>query len=244
MVSVLEGTIFFRSRVPLLAWFYALLLFSNSSFGMRGKFIRKQLGLGVGCATRLCNRIRMHMAALPRPQQLGGPGKCVYIDETLVSNIVTGHLTEQRSQAAIVFGLACDDQVISGIISDRSKFTLVPILERYVVRGSTIVSDGLASYQCLAKRGWKHIVVNHSVAFHDFEGNTLNIIETYWRVLKRALKGHGTIHNHNLWLYLAEVEFRYNQRRSPHSIFDIVIGRFPTVDREEARRLKLLYDWR
>lgn len=242
--TVLEGTIFFRSQLPMVAWFYTILLFANSSIGVRSNFIRKQLGLGVRSAQRLGSQIRLQMAAMPRPRQLGGPGQMVYVDETLVNNVVTGHLRNQRSQSAIVFGLACGDQIISGIIKDRSKDTLIPLIERFVLPGSTIVSDGHPSYRSLRRRGWTHIVIDHSVSFHDFNGNTSNPIETYWRVLKRSLMGHGTVHDHNLWLYIAENEFRYSRRRSSESIFDILIQQFPPVVSGHKEKLKSRYDWR
>ena len=45
-----------------MAWFYALLLFANSSSGVRTSFVRKQLGLGHRSSFRLCRMIRVHMA--------------------------------------------------------------------------------------------------------------------------------------------------------------------------------------
>jgi len=61
---VLKGTAFFRSNLSLMASFYALLLFCNSSSGVRSAFIRKQLGISLKGAHRLCNTIRLHMVSI------------------------------------------------------------------------------------------------------------------------------------------------------------------------------------
>lgn len=231
----------YRSNLSLMAWFYAMLLFANSSTGMRGSFLRRQLGLGLRSSARLSNRIRLHMAACERPEQLGGPGKTVYVDETLVRY---GVLPDQsRPSAVIVMGLACEGQVLSGIIPDRRRTTVLPVIQRLVRPGSTIVTDGHASYKRLARAGWRHKVVNHSVWFSDFAGTDMNDIETYWRVLKRTFSSYRRINFDNLWLYLAEVEFRYNLRRSPIGVFEHLIGQFPIVGNDEAGAINARYCW-
>jgi transposase-like protein len=242
--SILESTVLYRSNLPVMAWFYAMLLISNSSIGVRSTFMRKQLGLGVKSAARLSRLIRFHMATMERPASVGGVGKMVYVDEAHVPYVAARIGGERRRAPLIVMGFACDGEVISGIIGDRSSKTIFSAIERYVKPGSIIVSDAHASYHSLSQRGWDHIVVNHSVAFHDFKGNTLNNIETYWRVLKRSLSGHVFVDSENFWLYLAEVECRYNRRRAASSLFDLMIQHFPAVGSSERSAFERCYDWR
>ncbi|GGE03496.1 hypothetical protein GCM10011515_23810 [Tsuneonella deserti] len=241
---MLEGTVLYRSNLPPMAWFYAMLLMANSSIGMRTSFLRKQLGLGIKSTARLGLLIRLHMASCDRPNQLGGPGKIVYVDEALVPYVKRGRGALQQRTPLIVMGFACEDQVISGFIPNRTSTTFLAAINRFVRPGSVIITDGHASYKGLRSRGWQHVVVNHSVAFHDFRGNTLNPIETYWRVLKRTAFGYRQFDSENAWLYLAEVEFRYNRRRSGVALFESLIGRFEAIGREERLRLERCYDWR
>lgn len=242
-VSVLEGTIFYRSNISLMAWFYAMLLAGNSSIGVRGTHIRKQLGLGTKSTVRLSNLIRLQMAAYDRQAMLGGPGQTVYVDEALIrygkevglGGAATGH---------IVMGFATDEHILTGIVPDRRASTIISHVERIIRPGTRIITDGHASYKSLGKRSWRHVVVNHSVAFHDFAGNNTSRIETYWRVLKRTLAAYRRVHSQYLWLYIAEAEFRYNFRNSDISAFEHLISRFPVVWGENLDRIGRRFDWR
>jgi hypothetical protein len=240
----LEDTVLYRSNLAPMAWFYAMLLLANSSIGMRSTFLRKQLGLGVRSTVRLGQHIRLQMAALEGFEPVGGPGKLVYVDEALATRVTAGLRTQRHRSPIVVMGFACDDRVVSGIIPDRTGTTIKAAIERCVRPGSILVTDAHASYAALRKRGWQHLIVNHSVAFHDFNGNTINAIETYWRVLKRTLSGYGLVDAKNAWLYLAEVQFRYNRRRSTVSLFDSLIERFPAIGLIERAQLERHFDWR
>lgn len=242
-ISVLENTIFYRSNLSLMAWFYAMLLFGNASVGVRGSFLRRHLGLGLRSAYRMANLIRLQMAGYERPAALGGPGQKVYVDETLL-RYSRANVRSRRADRLIVMGFASQGKVIAGIIPDRGRATITAMIERYVRPGSIIVSDGHSSYKRVPKLGWDHIVVNHSVAFCDFEGNTLNNIEAYWRVLKRSLAGHRMILTDNVWRYLAEVEFRFNHRESNQSNFLHLIAYTAEVGGERTAELRRRYDWR
>lgn len=239
--SPLKDTIFYRSNLSLLAWFYAIFLFSNSSVGMRMSFIRKQLGLGQKSAFRVCGMIRVHMASMPRPEQLGGPGKLVHVDEVYLK-----YLTSENGgshEAAIVLGIACEGKVICGIVPDRKATTIVPALLARIRPGSTVVTDMHLAYRNLERLGYAHIRINHSVAFHDFNGTTNNEIEAFWATVKRYLNSYRQVSRHNLWTYLAEIEFHYNRRRSRNSVFDELVSHFPTQNIKTRDHWRARYEW-
>ncbi len=181
------------------------------------------------------------MAAYDRPAQLGGPGRTVFVDETLLKAIVAN--TGQMQKRVIVMGFACEQQVLTGIIPNRSQTVIRACIDRFVAPGSRIVSDGHFSYRWLSAAGWSHTIVDHSIFWSDFKGNDLNHIETYWRVLKRTLQTYQSVGRKYLWLYLAEAEFRYNNRFAIKSNFEIMIERFPVVLGRHMARLQALYEW-
>jgi transposase-like protein len=226
-----------------MAWFYAMLLFSNSTCGMRSNFIRRQLGIGMRSAYRLCDKIRTHAAFYDRPQMLGGPGKDVYVDEVHINRILNRDLVKRDS--ATVLGIRSENEILSGIIRDRTRDTLVSAIEARVKPGSIIITDAHASYKSLSRRGWRHVVVNHARAFHNFHGVTTNPIETYWSNIRRHLRANRQVAAENLWKFLAEVEFRFNcryPRNSSH--FDILISAFPAVTESSLKQIEKRYDWR
>lgn len=240
-ISPLRDTVLYRSNLSLMAWFYALFLFANSSTGMRSSFIRKQLGLGHRSAYRLCHMVRVHMATMPRPAVLGGVGKTVHIDEAYLRYLaVKGHET---NTAAIVLGMACEGQIICGRVPDRRANTLIPLILSRVLPGSTIVTDMHKAYQSLETYGFKHIQINHSVAFHDFNGNTNNEIEAFWSTVRRTFRSYRQVSPDNLWSYLAEIEFRYNRRNSRDKVFEELITHFAPYSRENEKVWRSRFEW-
>jgi hypothetical protein len=47
-------------------------------------------------------------------------------------------------------------------VQKRDKETLILLIEKYVEKGSTFITDCWASYTCLKDLGYKHETVNHS----------------------------------------------------------------------------------
>ncbi len=239
-VNVLHGTIFHRSNLPLNAWFYSMLLSANSSHGMRASFLRKQLGIGLKSSHRITSAIRDQMASYNRPAQLGGPGRTVVIDEAQLQRVTN---PDHSRQAVVVMGLECDGELISGVIPDRKRDTLIANVARFVRPGSTIITDGFIGYHSLEKLGWKHFAVNHSRAFHDFQGHTTNAVEAYWAVLKRTLRAYRQISMEELPSFLGEVEFRYNRRHAKVSLFDELISGFDLLSVHRADEIEKRFRW-
>lgn len=239
-VSVLQGTIFYASNLPLNLWFYSLLLSANSSHGVRSSFLRKQLGIGLKSSHRIGTSIHYQMASYNRPTQLGGPGKKVVIDEVHLKNVTN---PDHSRREVIVMGMACDGQLISGIIPDRRKETLMANIARFVRTGSTIITDGWLGYHSLSKLGWEHIVVNHCRAFHDFHGHTTNEVDCYWAILRRTLRAYRQISMEGLPSLLGEVEFRFNRRNAKVSLFEELISRFDCLAVDGTDGIDKRFNW-
>ena len=78
-------------------------------------------------------------------------------------------------------------------VDQRNQETLIPMIERHVVKGSTIYSDGWRAYQNLNKRGYKNFTVEHKHNFVQRYRDTLsgeirtvhtNRIEGSWKFAK------------------------------------------------------------
>ena len=73
-------------------------------------------------------------------------------------------------------------------VAERSSDALIPLIKKYIAPGTTIISDCWKSYQCISEEGYKHLTVNHSVTFKDFEtGACINAVEGLWSCVKRQL---------------------------------------------------------
>ena len=93
-------------------------------------------------------------------------------------------------------------------VHDRKKETLLPLIERYIKKGSIIHSDCWAAYNEIPKMGYKHLTVNHSKMFKNKRtGACTNAIESDWRHAKVSMPRYGVKKGKHA-SYLAEFMWR------------------------------------
>ena len=63
-------------------------------------------------------------------------------------------------------------------VKDRSADTLIPIIEKYIAKGSTVYSDCWKAYSQLNQLGYNHQVANLSVEFKADDGTCTNQIKS------------------------------------------------------------------
>jgi hypothetical protein len=132
------------------------------------------------------------------PKVIGGPGKIVEIDETLISRrkYERGRVVNQ----VWLFGgveRGSSENCFMEIVEARNADTLLPIIQRRIAPGTTIVSDLWRAYFRIDQlpEGYEHLRVNHSLNFVNPEDPRANTqtIETSWQKLKIPLKSkYGT----------------------------------------------------
>lgn len=142
-------------------------------------------------------------------EPIGGLGVEVEIDESKFGK--RKYRKGRRVEGRWVFGgrEKYDKTKIFMIpVDDRKKATLIPIIEKYIKKGSIIHSDCWASYKCLKKLGYMHKTVNHSKYFVNFRnGACTNKIEVEWRHAKHAMPHYG-VQKGLHYGYLAEFLWR------------------------------------
>jgi len=94
-------------------------------------------------------------------------------------------------------------------VEKRDAATLLPVLQQYVLPGSTVISDLWRAYSTVGEIGYDHLTVNHEVNFVDpVTGATTNHVESMWgRAKLRNKKECGTSRTH-LASYLIEFMWR------------------------------------
>jgi len=79
------------------------------------------------------------------------------------------------------------------------------------VQGKVVVF-GLLKRRGLMTKGYRHYRINHSKAFATGRRQHINGIENFWGYAKTQLKRDSGIPRTQFWLYLKEMEFRFNHR--------------------------------
>jgi len=130
--------------------------------------------------------------------KIGEPGVEVEIDETKIGKrkynrgrqvdgqwILGGRDTIERSKMFMV------------PVVDRTKETLVGLIEKWVEKGSIIVSDCWASYRCLGAISYVHKPINYSETFKDpITEACTNHIELEWLHAQKSLPTYCCRHDH------------------------------------------------
>lgn len=228
------GTPFDRTRTSLRDWFYVMFLFTTTRNGVAAKRVERELGVTYKTAWRMCHEIRKYMAQVDGDGPVGGEGVIVEIDETMVGGKLKfrrgdGKSRSQRQNKTLVMGFAeRDGTVLTQIVPDNRKASLVPEIVEHLATGSIVHTDSLRSYTDLPTMGFEHHTVNHCRGrYVGPTGGHVQTIESFWGALKRAINGtHIHVSGKHLPKYLGEFEYRWNMRQVPHLMLDRLLVSF------------------
>jgi len=221
-IHPMVGTPFAKSHIPLRKWFYAMYLFTTTRHGVPAKELERQLGVSYPTAWRMGHEIRKFMTKIDGDDSLGGH---IEIDEVIIGGKKPG-VDRRRKDAAgksVVMGmLERGGKVMTKIVPDIRRRTLLPLILKNIARGSTISTDEMRSYAILSHFGYEHGVVRHTKKEYVSGKHHVNSLEGLWAILKRSIRGtHVHVSAKHLAKYLGEFEFRYNMREIP----EIMLGR-------------------
>jgi len=121
--------------------------------------------------------------------QIGGNNIIVEIDESKFAKRKYNRGHEVKG-GWVFGGREKDDKskCFMVVVPDRTRATLLPIIQQHIAPGSIIRSDCWKAYDCLKDYGYQHETVNHSVNFKDPEtGCHTNGIEGDWQKAKRSV---------------------------------------------------------
>lgn len=223
------GTPFDRTRTSLRDWFYVMFLFTTTRNGVAAKRVEREIGVTYKTAWRMCHEIRKYMASLDSDDPIGGEGETVEVDETLVGGVVRGKGSgPQLQNKSVVLGmLEKGGELIARVVPNRREHNMRPVIQGFVLPGSTVHTDHGPSFQNLSECGYKHERVNHKIGQYAVDGCTVNRIEGFWSMLKRGINGtHIHVSAKHLPKYLGEFEYRWNMRHCPQLMLDRLLHSF------------------
>jgi transposase-like protein/ribosomal protein L37AE/L43A len=216
--SVLVGSIYENTKLPLTKWFLATYILTVHSKGISSLQLANWLGVTQKTAWHLNHRIRA-MLNNTKAELLDG---IVEVDETYVGGKESNkHKSKRKVKAGtggktMVFGaVERDGKVITKVIPDTTAESLTNAVEENIQEGAIMVSDENAGYNGLKKK-YKHVKVNHSAKEYVRGAAHTNTIEGFWSLLKRQLDGiHHSVSPQHLHRYCNEASYRYNRRTVP-----------------------------
>ncbi|KAF8765222.1 hypothetical protein HNY73_023209 [Argiope bruennichi] len=136
--------------------------------------------------SNFCREVCMDVC-VKKSEMIGCPGIVVEIDESKFG--IREYNRGRRVNGKWVFSEIerGSRKCFWGVVEDRPKETLLEVIKRKLLPGTTITSDYCKSYDCLGNEGLSHLSVNHSLNFVDLAtGAYTNSVEnTYGSQIKR-----------------------------------------------------------
>jgi len=222
------GTPFEKTRTSLRDWFYVMFLFTSTRNGVAAKRVQREIGVTYKTAWRMCKLIRQYMGYVDGDDAIGGnDGQPVEIDHGFIGGVDKVGEDDKK----VVLGMVEQGgNVIARHLPNRRSANVHRAIITNIERGSHIVSDSEHTFGAipLMGRGYQHTMVKVRAGEFKKNGQTTNTIEGFWGMLKRGINGtYISVSEKHLQTYLNEFEFRYNLRRQPHMMFDLLLLSFP-----------------
>jgi transposase len=209
-----SGTIFEKTRTPISKWICAVGLFK---IGISANQLKDEIRVTYKAAWQMLVKIRKAIRRDPLTDQLSGH---IEVDETYFGGRQKGKRGRGAAGKTPVIGIIQRNGSVRTIaIPNVKSATLQALIKEHVEAGSTVYTDAWQGYRGLDNSGFSHKLVNHDKVFVSKKGNHTNSIEGYWRLSKHKLYArYHKISPGHLPYYLAEAEFKFNERSHPDFI--------------------------
>ena len=123
-----------------------------------------------------------------------------------------GGMTGGKGKAIVMGLLERGGRVRAGVIAERRKADMQPVLENNLADGARLVTDEHVTYYYISD-AYVHEVINHVEGYVKEHVHT-NGIENFWSCLKRGLNGtYVSVEPYHLDRYVGEQVFRFNLRK-------------------------------
>ena len=220
--SVMSGTIFNDSHLPLWKWFLAVYLMTDAKKGISACQLQRNLSVTYRTAWYLCHRIRSAIKEV-NPEPLKGT---VEVDETYVGgkrrHVGRGY---RGNKVAVIGALERKGPVRMEVLKwvDREK------LHGFIHKATApdkknIYTDEHVGYRGIADHDTNHDTVNHSAEEWVHGDVHTNGIESVWSLLKRSIVGsYHKVSVKHLDAYLDELEHRFNNRENKFLFRDTLL---------------------
>jgi transposase-like protein len=227
--SVLVGTIFENTKYALREWFRVIHLMLTSKKGISALQIHRIIGTGsYRTAWSMCHRIRAALVDKEFRKLMG----IVEVDETWVGGDDRNRHDSKKTggqwrdaKTPVIGAVSRKGKVVARVLDRVSKETMQAFVRETVsTEVSLLATDEHVGYASL-KGEYRHDAANHKAHKYVVGAIHTNTIEGFWSLIKRGVVGtYHKVSRKYLPLYVAEFQFRYNNRTNPDIFGEAIRG--------------------
>jgi hypothetical protein len=214
--SLISGTVFEATKLPLSRWFLAMQLLTQAKNNVSALELKRQLGVSYGSAWLIKHKLMEAMRVREQGRELDGR---VEIDDAFLGGEHEGKRGRgSPNKVPLVAAVQTTDKgkpVVACL--SRQPYTREGIAEfaaEHIASSATVVSDGLWTYRAVALIGAEHQRLLTGGTKAGVKMPQFKAINTLLGNLKTAIT--GTYHAFDFakyaHRYLAEFQYRFNRR--------------------------------
>ncbi|MBV8801151.1 MAG: IS1595 family transposase [Alphaproteobacteria bacterium] len=222
--SVIAGTVFENTNKPLRDWFRVVHLMLTSKKGISALQVHRMMGFGsYSTAWYMCMRVRAGLANEDFRKLMG----IVEVDETFVGGKDENRHWQKKNHVrggnmdpnkfVVIGAVQRAGNVVARVIENTKTETFENFVRQFVsIKVSILATDDARAYISLGG-DYPHHAVRHRAKNYVVGAVHTNTIEGFWSLIKRGVMGsYHKVSRKYLPLYVAEFQFRYNNRSNPN----------------------------
>jgi len=215
--SLISGTIFEQTKLPLTQWFLAIHLITQAKTGLSALGLKRQIGVSYNTAWSMKHKIMQVMKERDDSKPLSG---IIQLDDVYWGGELRGGKRGRGSANKVPFVAAVsvneEGHEIAMSMNVVKGFQLTEIsrwAKQHLQPGSTVVSDGLACFSAVKDAHCQHISIITGGGPESVTKKEFAWVNTMIGNVKKAMNGtYHAINSRHLPRYLAEFCYRHNRR--------------------------------
>ena len=213
--TVLVGTVFERTHVPLSKWLLGLHLFCAAKNGVSAHEISRQLGVTLKTGWFMMHRLREAAAQPPLGEKLEG---VIEMDETYWGGRRRGTPRGRPGIAShktpVVVLVQRDGVARAEVVTQVNEKNLGRVLRSMCIRRAQLMTDELRAYRKPGREFASHETVTHSRGEYARGRVYSNTAESFFAQFKGSLHGtHHAVSKRHLHRYASEFAWRWSTRK-------------------------------
>ena len=215
--SLIAGTIFASTHVPLRLWFRAMYHLTQSKQGISSVELGRRLGVRQTTAWKIKHKLAQVMMERDASKQLTGR---VEIDDAYLGGERTGGKRGRGAPGKTPFVAAVETTPVGQPVRLKLRrvasfcnHALAGFAKRSLDPNCQVISDGLACFGAVTQAGCQHQVLRTGSGPTAARTPAFKWVNTALGNIKAAIVGtYRAIHQKHVPRYLAEFEYRFNRR--------------------------------